>query len=137
MLGLVNRPNDISLSKANQSQAKFKSAVGGNLLQSWVNLTVVFFMNFDVLLYIHHVITQWRMGTVSKNNSFQLDLQCHGSWKVCFIWQCQWFVYIRMNFVLHVLGKFIFSYFVSASWCVVSNSLLSDYGERYCFNIST
>ena len=41
MLGLVNRPNDISLSRANQSQAKFKSAVGGNLLQSWVNLTMV------------------------------------------------------------------------------------------------
>ena len=41
MLGLVNRPNDISLSRANQSQAKFKSAVGGNLLPSWVNLTTV------------------------------------------------------------------------------------------------
>ena len=40
MLGLVNRPNDISLSRTNQSQAKFKSAVGGNLLQSWVNLTI-------------------------------------------------------------------------------------------------
>ena len=40
MLGLVNRPNDISLSRANQSQAKFKSAVGGNLLQSWVNLII-------------------------------------------------------------------------------------------------
>ena len=31
----------ISLSRANQSQAKFKSAVGGNLLQIWVNLTIV------------------------------------------------------------------------------------------------
>ena len=41
MLGLVNRPNNISLSRANQSQAKFKSVVGGNLLQSWVNLTIV------------------------------------------------------------------------------------------------
>ena len=40
MLGLVNRPNGISLSRANQSQAKFKSSVGGNLLQSWVNLTI-------------------------------------------------------------------------------------------------
>ena len=40
MLGLVNRPNDISVSRANQSPAKFKSAVGENLLQSWVNLTV-------------------------------------------------------------------------------------------------
>ena len=40
MLGPVNRPNDISLLRANQSQAKFKSAVGGNLLQSWVNLTI-------------------------------------------------------------------------------------------------
>ena len=40
MLGLVNRPNDIALSRANQSQAKSKSAVGGNLLQSWVNLTM-------------------------------------------------------------------------------------------------
>ena len=30
-----------SLSRANPSQAKFKSAVGGNLLQSWVNLTIV------------------------------------------------------------------------------------------------
>ena len=30
----------ISVSRANQSQAKFKSAVGGNLLQSWVNLTI-------------------------------------------------------------------------------------------------
>ena len=39
-MGLVNRPNDISLSRVNQSQAKFKSAVGGNLLQSWVNLTI-------------------------------------------------------------------------------------------------
>ena len=38
---LDNRPNDISLSRANQSQAKFKSAVGRNLLQSWVNLTIV------------------------------------------------------------------------------------------------
>ena len=38
---IVNRSNDISLSRANQSQAKFKSAVGGNLLQSWVNLTIV------------------------------------------------------------------------------------------------
>ena len=35
----VNCPNDISLSRTNQSQAKFKSAVGENLLQSWVNLT--------------------------------------------------------------------------------------------------
>ena len=41
MAGLVNRPNDISLSRASQSQAKFKSAVGGNLLQSWVNLPIV------------------------------------------------------------------------------------------------
>ena len=41
MLGLVNCPNDTSLSKANQSQEKFKSAVGRNLLQSWVNLTIV------------------------------------------------------------------------------------------------
>ena len=41
MLGLVNHPNDISLLRANQSQAKFKIAVGGNLLQSWVNLTIV------------------------------------------------------------------------------------------------
>ena len=40
-MGLVNRPKDISLSRATQSQAKFKSAVGGNLLQSWVNLTIV------------------------------------------------------------------------------------------------
>ena len=40
MLGLVNRSNDISLSRTNQSQAKFKSAVAGNLLQSWVNLTI-------------------------------------------------------------------------------------------------
>ena len=30
----------ISLSRANQSQAKFKSAVGRNLLQSWENLTL-------------------------------------------------------------------------------------------------
>ena len=59
MLGLVNHPNDISLSRANQSevkfpndislsranqsQVKFKSAVGGNLLQSWVNLTITSF----------------------------------------------------------------------------------------------
>ena len=41
MLGLVNRPHDISLSRANQSQAKFESAVGGNFLQSWVNMTIV------------------------------------------------------------------------------------------------
>ena len=38
---IVNRPNDTSLSRANQSQAKFMSAVGRNLLQSWVNLTIV------------------------------------------------------------------------------------------------
>ena len=31
----------MSLSRTNQSQAKFKSAVGWNLLQSWVNLTIV------------------------------------------------------------------------------------------------
>ena len=42
MLVPVNRPNDISLLRANQSQAKFKSAVGGNLLRSWVNLTIEF-----------------------------------------------------------------------------------------------
>ena len=41
MLRLVDRPDDISLSRANQSQAKFKSAVGGNLLQRWVNLIIV------------------------------------------------------------------------------------------------
>ena len=40
-MGLVNRPNDVSLSRGNQSQAKFKSAVDRNLLQSWVNLTIV------------------------------------------------------------------------------------------------
>ena len=39
MLGLVNHPKDICLSRVNESQAKFKSAVGRNLLQSWVNLT--------------------------------------------------------------------------------------------------
>ena len=37
----VNSPNDISLSTVNQSQAKFKSAMGGNLLQTWVNLTII------------------------------------------------------------------------------------------------
>ena len=42
-LELVNRSNDISLSRADQSQAKFKSAVGGNLPQNWVNLTIVIF----------------------------------------------------------------------------------------------
>ena len=41
MLGPVNHPNDISLPRANQSQAKFKCAVGRYLLQSWVNLTIV------------------------------------------------------------------------------------------------
>ena len=40
-LGLVNWPNDISLSRASQSQAKFKSAVGRILMQSWLNLTIV------------------------------------------------------------------------------------------------
>ena len=40
-MGLVNRPNDISVSRASQSQEKFKSAVGGTLLQSSVNLTIV------------------------------------------------------------------------------------------------
>ena len=40
-MGLVNRPNGIALSRVNQSQAKFKSAVGGYLLQSWVNLIIV------------------------------------------------------------------------------------------------
>ena len=39
-VGLVNHPNDISLSRANQSQAKFKSTVGRTLLQSWVDLTM-------------------------------------------------------------------------------------------------
>ena len=41
MLGLVTCPNDICLSRANQSQAKLKSAVGRNLLQNWENLTIV------------------------------------------------------------------------------------------------
>ena len=41
MLGLVNSPNDISLLRANQSQAKFKSAVGRNLLQNCMNLTII------------------------------------------------------------------------------------------------
>ena len=49
MLVLVNRPNDISLSRADQSQAKFKSAVGGNLLQSWENLTIVTTISKSVL----------------------------------------------------------------------------------------
>ena len=54
MLGLVNRPNDISLSNANQSQAKFKSAVGGNLLQSWVNLTIVkiWMVNYSKMFFL-------------------------------------------------------------------------------------
>ena len=43
-LGLVNRPNDISLLRANQSQAKFKSAVDGNVLQRWVNLTIAHYL---------------------------------------------------------------------------------------------
>ena len=41
MLGLVKCPNDISLLRVNQSQAKFKRAVGRNLVQSWMNLTIV------------------------------------------------------------------------------------------------
>ena len=40
MFGLVIAVHNISLSRANQSQAKFKTAVGRNLLQSWVNLTI-------------------------------------------------------------------------------------------------
>ena len=48
--GPVNRPNNISLSRANQSQAKFKSAVGGNLLQSWVNMTVTYATTFPISL---------------------------------------------------------------------------------------
>ena len=57
MSGLVNRPNDISLSRANQSQAKFKSAVGGNLLQSWVNLTIITMMLITVFsrLYSYQI----------------------------------------------------------------------------------
>ena len=59
MSGLVNRPNDISLSRANQSQAKFKSAVGGNLLQSWVNLTIITMMLITVFsrLYSYQIKT--------------------------------------------------------------------------------
>ena len=49
MLGLVDRPDDISLSRANQSQAKFKSAVGRNLLQSWVNLIIVVILLISVI----------------------------------------------------------------------------------------
>ena len=40
-MGLANRPNDISLWSSNHSQSKLESAVGGNLPQSYVNLTIV------------------------------------------------------------------------------------------------
>ena len=63
-LGLVNLPNDAPLSNVNQSQAKFESAVGGNLLQSWVNLTIVNFPGqlhhlnkFILLTKIRHNLT--------------------------------------------------------------------------------
>ena len=55
MLGLVNRPNNVSLSRANQSQARFKSAVGGNLLQSWVNLTIVIMLALCHINYQHQL----------------------------------------------------------------------------------
>ena len=56
----------IYLLRANQSQAKFKSAAGGNLLQSWVILTIVlctpcnqmkkfFFLSFFLLHYLTFV----------------------------------------------------------------------------------
>ena len=57
--GLVNCPNGISLSRANQSQAKFKSAVGRNLLQSWVNLTIIFMKNVIMILAPNHFIYGW------------------------------------------------------------------------------
>ena len=63
MLGLVNRPDDISLSRANQSQVKCKSAVGRNLLQSWVNLTIVIVIIFATsiaLIVITTAITTTR-----------------------------------------------------------------------------
>ena len=53
MLGLVNCPSDISLSRANQSQAKFKSAMGSKLLQSWVNLTIVLLLLLPVVVTIN------------------------------------------------------------------------------------
>ena len=36
------------------AQAKFKSAVGGNLLQSWVNLTIVITILLIVYYYYHY-----------------------------------------------------------------------------------
>ena len=59
MLRLVNRPSDISLPKANQSQAKFKSAVEGNLPQSWVTLTIIH-INFNA---VRHQVVQplWKV----------------------------------------------------------------------------
>ena len=55
MLGLVNRPNDISLSRANQSQAQVKSVVGGTLLQSWVNLTIVIRLAIIMIIIITEI----------------------------------------------------------------------------------
>ena len=40
---------NISLSRDNQSQAKFKSTVDGNLLQSWVNLTIAMMYRTEVI----------------------------------------------------------------------------------------
>ena len=56
MLELVNRPTDISPSRANQSQAEFKSDVVGNLLQSWVNLTIISLMRDDSTLHLMYII---------------------------------------------------------------------------------
>ena len=69
MLGLVNSPNDLSLSIANQSQAKFKSAVGGNLLQSWVNLTIV------KVFYLCKWIIVWMLRERICNKSLNVCLR--------------------------------------------------------------
>ena len=63
MLGLVNHPNDISLSRANQSQAKFKSAVDRILLQSWVNLTIVVQIERTVSISLVGFLIYFPFGT--------------------------------------------------------------------------
>ena len=79
-VGLVNCLNDISLSSANQSQAKFKSAVGGNLLQSWVNLTIASLHDADAKELKVYFCSKFTQTLSDKTNltpdmMFELELK--------------------------------------------------------------
>ena len=78
-MGLVNRPNDISLSRANPSQAKFKGAVGGNLLQSWVNLTIVATFLLITLIYLFYNRIYTSVITLDDVGNTNLKAAVNGS----------------------------------------------------------